>query len=198
MLDLVLWLPLGLALLAAAVAAFLLRNRLADDMGPPSWSFGTSWASNISVAGGLLTFAAAIALLKDAHDTVLTNPQYVVFSVVLPLIAAIAPLVYMCLARLENANPGIRIKGWVGTFILASLFTIWGSLGQIILQILVIADICKAAQIPVPAGCVVDGILALLAAGLWCYAVRSMIVAATPPQALAADRIVAAPAWTLL
>ena len=177
-LCLVLIVPLAAAVVAAAVPAVMLFRKLRQPMGPPSWSFTTSWASNITLVGGVLAFAAAIALIKpDDPRPLLTHDRYVVFSLVFPMIAGIAPLVYNCIARLGNANPGIRVQGWVVTFIFASMFTMWGSFGQLLLQMFLVRDICLVAKIGQAASCVLDTMLALLWIGLIFYAVRSILVA---------------------
>src|SRR5947209_8545056 len=197
-LDWALRLPFAAALVAAILAAIILHSRLLQPMGPPSWSFSTSWASNITVVGGIFAFVAAIALTKnDNRAQLLSHDQYVVFSVVFPLIAGIAPLVYTCLARLTNSNPGIRIEGWVITFIFASFFTVWGSLGQILLQALLLRDIWAIANMPQSWSCFLDIILGLLGLGLAIYSVHSIVVTVNPPKT-AALGAAAAPGWSLL
>jgi hypothetical protein len=187
-LCIVLIVPLASAVVAAAVPTVILFRKLRQPMGPPSWSFTTSCASNITLVGGVLVFAAAIALIKPEDPRpLLMHDRCVVFSILFPLIAGIAPLVYNRVARLGNANPGIRVQGWVGTFIFASMFTMWGSLGHLLLQIFLVRDISLVAKIGQAPSCVLGTMLALLWIGLIFYAVRSILVAVKSSAAAIAD-----------
>ena len=56
-----LWGPLGAAVLVAAIVACKKMTKLKDPMGMPAWNFTQSWASNISVVGGLIS-------LLDIHE----------------------------------------------------------------------------------------------------------------------------------
>lgn len=197
-LNLMVVLPPALAVLVAIVAGLILRAKLMRRMGLPNWEFTKSWASTITVVGGVLSFAAALALIPATPSAPpLTHAQYMTFSLVFPVIIAIAPLIYNFSS---GVGENLTVKGWGFTFVFASIFTIWGAFGQLGIEILLVKEICNSVDITPPFSDVLDAPLCLLELALLGYAVRSIVatVAAQPAAGTLEARAVHTTRWALL
>ena len=167
-------------------AGVLDRPLLKRSMGLPNWSFSASWASNITAVTALLSFSLIVSILSE-QSRYLSKSQYLVFAALFPLLASLAPVVYVVLTKLVvvvvNNVKSVVNRGWGRTFLVACFFTVWGCLGQLAVQALVIFEIWQLAKFPAEMGWIIDPILGLLTlgvfgfliVGLMCYAVRSMI-----------------------
>src|ERR1700719_4964866 len=94
--EALLWLPGAMAVLAGIGASYRLgKAKLGRVMGPPNWNFTQSWASNVTVAAGLLTISTLPSLTTPAKQpVVLSTAGYTGLSVMFTLLAAIAPMVF--------------------------------------------------------------------------------------------------------
>lgn len=146
------WIVL-LGSLALAVGLVALRRpaikaKLAEHMGQGSWDFSTSWASNLTGAGGFLTtiLAASIVPVGSPPATDATKPaspaiglidDYVAMSLFFVLLAIIAAITYKAtMAPVEvdtgNGQKALQPQGTVGGFLVASALTLWSVFGQIV------------------------------------------------------------------
>src|ERR1700722_1155441 len=128
-----LWGPFIVAVLVAAAAALKTRDDLGKRMGLPAWDFTQSWASNISVVGGLVSLSTVTGLLGSYSPKFLPMSAYTALDFAFPLLAVLAPLVYNFSRTVQVKSNGagdttILSEGIVAMFIVASGFTIWACL----------------------------------------------------------------------
>src|ERR1051326_4078575 len=125
MLVLFLWAPFSLCVLVGVITAVILREVLNESMGLPTWDFSRSWASNISVVGGLVTFSTISFLPTTVETKILTRSAYAVLLFAFPLLAALAPLIYNFSRRVQKDTatpPAVVAQGKTYMFIVASVF----------------------------------------------------------------------------
>jgi hypothetical protein len=181
--EALLWLPGAAATLAGSAASCWLSGKLNRAMGLPNWDFTRSWASNITVAAGLLTISTLPSLTSTtstaARPALLTTAGYTVLSVMYTLLAAIAPMVFnfsRTVRLREGSNPPeIVSEGRAWMFILAAILTLWGALGQLELQGLLMHELQQANAIPFSIAVLLEVIFGLIALGLIVYGIRMMI-----------------------
>ena len=183
----VLWGALVISLISAVVAAVRIcrAHNLGKQMGLHGWTFTSSWASNLTVVSGLISFTLAMTVLSN--DGFLSKNQYIALSLAFPFITALAPLVYNLTGRpqvvdLPGGVKGIGVTGWAITFITAALLTLWGATGQLVVQALVFFEICRIAELGSGAKWLEIVAFALATVGLLVYGQRTIVmsVAAQP------------------
>ena len=176
------WLPLAAGVVVAAIvvawAEIQLRKKaiaLSTRMGTAKWDFSSSWASNLTVVGALLTTTAAISALPDQTE-LLSKSGYAVLGLMFALLTGLAPLTYNVtrsrsagLARSPGATvdvpapaktttdadrrenppadneqpppPQDLLQGTVGSFLVASLLTLTATVGQLLVDCLLLIEL---------------------------------------------------------
>jgi hypothetical protein len=61
----VLWVPCAIAVVVAAWVAINNCHRLNNPMGLPKWDFSQSWASNITIVSGVVSFGILTTILNN-------------------------------------------------------------------------------------------------------------------------------------
>jgi len=179
------------ALLVAGIAA-LTAPKGTPPSSAPSWDPKTSWASNVGVAGGLITALMTAAFLPE-QPRYLAKPAYALLSAVFVAITALAPSAYAFIARI-SAHVWVRAAAVAG----ASAVTLWGALGQLATGWALFGELAPARVLPSLPTRTFQGLMIGLAVLLLIYAVVSIRSILTPPTADAAAAAVAAPPYTLL
>jgi len=176
---LALWGPLVAAVLVAGgVALKIPRNKLTQRMGMPAWDFSQSWASNLSVVGGLVSLSTVTGLLASKSQTSLPAVAYTALDFAFPLLAILAPLVYKFSGKVTvqlGPPPTILNEGIVAMFLVAGVFTIWACTGQLVLQALWLLDLNASNGTLAGFGILVAVVLILVALGVLYYAFRTMV-----------------------
>lgn len=174
-----LWGPLVAALAVAMQVAFQRSSKLKERMGLPAWDFSRSWASNISVVGGLVSLATFTGLLGQSQPKFIRAAGYAELDFVFPFIAALAPLVYNFSRTVQVKSNGgdatILSEGSVRMFIVAGVFTIWACTGQLLLQALWLMELGAAHTVPPGFGNGIAIIFLLVSTGMLVYASKTMI-----------------------
>ena len=158
-----------------------------------TWDFSRSWATNITSLAGIIGVAVVSAVTTDFKP--FTQPavkgSYAVTTVLMAAIVVAAPSIYTLLQKKRDD----QMVGCVGSFIVASMLTLWGTIAQLLLQgVLLIAFVLEKpgsrfALLLVPL------ILLVGLALLFPYAVRSINVALVaetkepPPPAKKLDQL---------
>ena len=173
--DLVIWGSFGVSIAVALAAGISVRDKLFSKMGSTSWSFSQSWASNITVVSGLVGITVLGYIPKEAGSPILLESQYKILFLIFVLFAALAPLVYNFSRHTEVKGDQIIANGKAFMFILASVFTIWSSTGQLATQALLIQELRNAKVLESSVSALVQVTLVFIILGLIFYAVRTMI-----------------------
>jgi len=215
--------PLGLALIVAALVALLLKRdnlTLGAAMGSPSWKASESWSSNLTVGAGLANGVLALAVVSD-FTVFMTKPSYAVLSMLLGSFVLLAPIVYGVARRrvsgpapavLNPPNPlvpeaaTVNFEGPVWAFLLAGVLTLWASGGQLMTFALLIVELWRFSALSGPLAAIVAALVLLVVTGLLWQGATSMYAAASQAKPkVATDGAkredvapAVAPEWTLL
>jgi hypothetical protein len=193
--EALLWLPGAAAILAGIGASYRLgKAKLCRVMGPPNWNFTQSWASNFTVAAGLLTIATLSSLIPAQPGSApLKTTGYTALSVVFTLLATLAPMVFnfsrTVRAETQGTNPPeIASEGRAYMFVVAAILTLWGAIGQLELQVLLLDTLQRANAVPASIAVMLEVVFSLIAFGVLVYGSRMMVklVELQPPRPPAA------------
>jgi hypothetical protein len=122
--------------------------KFSQRMGPPSWNFGDSWGTNITVGGALLTTLLGFSALPE-QTHYLNKTAYLCLSLIFAALITIAPSIY-ALLRTPVTVAGSSVpqyQGYVFSFTLASGVTVWGALGQLATVALLFEELANANEI---------------------------------------------------
>jgi hypothetical protein len=126
-----------ISIIVVAVTSIRLRRNeicLLHRMGSPTWTFGQSWGTNVTIGAGLLgTFLTLLAFPE--YPQILDKGSYNTLQALFAAIIAIAPLLYGLIRRDVQANVNgmatTDSQGYVIMFLLAGGLVLWGALGQL-------------------------------------------------------------------
>ena len=97
--QLVLWVPCGIAFFVAATVGLKNCGGLACPMGLPKWDFNQSWASNITIVSGAVSFGILTTLLTSPEMWVLDKRAYTYLALFFPALVTLAPVSFNSRAK---------------------------------------------------------------------------------------------------
>lgn len=172
----------GVALVLARVPALTVdgtRVSLGSRMGPGSWSFSDSWASNLTTVGAFLTTILTASIFNSPSAPV--KPlidDYVSLSLFFALLTIVAALVYSASSSdidvLVNGERVTQRQGWVWSFLVAGALTLWSTLGQLATVALVFKVIADQQYLSAVAMDIFWAVLAAAILGALVYGWRSI------------------------
>jgi hypothetical protein len=198
-----------LALLAFLVATVVFRAGLSKPMGASEWSFSASSATNLAVAGTLLTGVLASTVFPD-YPHYLTKQGYWVLSLFFGILAGLAPVLYGFSTRPVGPNStdpqALDFQGSVLTFLLSAALTVWAVLGQLATLSVLLNEFAISRSIA-PASVSGEILLAVsvaIALIVYCYRAAKFYIEEHParqvePAAAAQNetaKVLRAPNWT--
>jgi hypothetical protein len=166
-----------LVLLSALIAAVFLQDRLSAPMGGPEWSFATSFATNLTFAGSVITLLTTSALVPE-YTHLLTKQTYSAFCLLFASVAALAAPLYVCFSSptattLESGERAeIQYVGTVGLFLVTAALTVWAALGQLFTIALLFAEFVAKQYIAASNVWVVNSVLLVAGFGVCTYCFR--------------------------
>ena len=101
-----------------------------------TWDFNQSWASNITIVSGAVSFGILATLLTDSM-WLLEKRDYTYLALFFPALVTLAPVIFNFTreVKVTNANQtGVKIQGRAFTFLFAAALTVWGAAGQVEIQ----------------------------------------------------------------
>ncbi len=132
----ILFLPLALALALVLARWFSTKYPcgLGGRLGPANWDFSKSWGSNLTVVGALLGTIIATSVLPDTTSA--AKGTYAALNLFFGALIVIAPFIYTATQRAEPFHKTKTVKepqfqGYVWSFLLATVITLWAVLGEI-------------------------------------------------------------------
>lgn len=202
------WISLA-ATAAVAVIAFLvllsMKIWLTQRMGSPTWSFSDSWGTNIAAVGALLNPLLSFSALPD-QTFYLNKNSNLCLSLIFGAVIALAPSIYSLVRTPAPAPPpgsgtAIQYQGYVGFFILASLLTAWGAMGQVITIALLFAELSNVHTISHSISVCLVVVLAVIGLLLLIYEGRTIVQTSKlqkDAQAAIEGTASPLPTWSLL
>ncbi len=172
---------LGLALLFSLIAAFTGETGSVVG-GAPTWDPKTSWASNVGVAGGLITALVSASFLPD-EPYYLSKSAYSILAGIFVTITGLAPIAYVFVAKLGEAR-----TPRLAAVVIASAVTLWGALGQISIAWALFGELGPTRILPRLSVWTFQGLMIVLAVLLVGYGVRSIRELVNPPAAAGVQR----------
>jgi hypothetical protein len=178
---------------STGVAVRLLKlgsQQLTMHMGQPSWDFTKSWASNLTVTGGVLSTLLVAGTLPDKTYH-LSKQQFAIMTAFCTAIVTLAPLIYNSLRQLMQSQTapdgsGLQYRGFVWSFLLASGLTLCGVYGQIVVLCFLVDEFQIAHLLPTTTTWAFLSALFVVAILLGFYAVQTMywtVIAQSIPAA---------------
>lgn len=161
--------------------------RFSQRMGPPSWNFGDSWGTNITVGGALLTTLLGFSALPE-QTHYLNKTAYLSLSLIFAALITVAPSIYALLRTPVNVAGATlpQYQGYVLSFALASGVTVWGALGQLETVGLLFDELADAREISLGILAALLGVLGLVSVLLIIYGCRTIVQIARQQQDVAA------------
>lgn len=148
---------------------------------PPAWDGASSWASNLGVAGGLVTSLLGLSILP-AEPRFLTKSGYVLVSVLFTAITTLAPSVYRFVF---GASSESKQRFAIVAIAAAGFMTVSGALGQIGLVIALLYEFSLVGVLGRYAVLPFVVVLIIVAVALFLYAVYSMFEMTTSTDSAA-------------
>jgi hypothetical protein len=186
----VLWAPCAIAFIVAASVAINNRGRLNNPMGLPKWDFNQSWASNITIAGGVVSFGILTTLLNNLETCLLPKSAYTYLVLVFPALVALAPIIFNFTreVKLQSANANtfnVTIQGRTYTFLFAAALTVWGATGQVEIQAGLVISLLQLKKMPLEPAVAIEVLFVVIFCALPFYAWRTMNAAVKSQPTLA-------------
>ena len=180
------------------------RPSLGQRLGPPSWRFSDSWASNVTAVGAVLTAVVVSGLAAPAGRYV-SPPGVAALAVFWGFLVVLAPFVYSATSSPVTppgsplpSGGGLALEGTVGAFLVSSAITVWAVLGQFATLALLVADLTGPRGVFRMALVVLVAAAAMLVRYAWCSILWVVEAQVAHEQRVAASGPAARPGWSIL
>ncbi len=141
--DILLVAPLIFSSVVVIVATWLAIARINKDvglttmLGPVGWDFSSSWASTLTAVAILATLLASSDLLPDDLSLNPSKPEFGMLSLIFAFLLPMAPILYNAfrspIRTLDgDGNITYQDQGFVWSFVLASILTVWAVGGELL------------------------------------------------------------------
>lgn len=179
------WLTVAVGGGSAGLMCYLVVQRLRREgrplsgkMGAANWDFTRSWASNVTVAGALLSAALSLTALPD-QTRYLNKGGYPILNLLFTLLAGLAPLVYNAFRSgvwdaTAPEGQQLQYQGTVKLFFVASGTTISAVTAQTMTLSLVICELRNAGMLSPIAGGAFFVLLIAITMCVLAYAMKTM------------------------
>jgi len=121
------------------------RADLMKRMGQPGWDFTASWASNFTVVGAVLGTILGAGVLPD-QTHLFPKGSYAALNLLFGVITVLAPIAY--LASQTPDAPSNQLRGYVWSFLLTTLITLWAVLGELATIAFLLYEIRNGGSLP--------------------------------------------------
>jgi hypothetical protein len=137
-----------------------------DKLGPPGWSFSTSWASNLTVVLAVFQMLFAQNLLSDAPY--MPKTSYAALAAMFGALLIAGPFVYLGSGLLSlNDKKEVQVQGRVWGFLLGATLVLWAVVGQLLETVVLSFDVARGG-LDTAIACVFNGLsIAILAVAIW-------------------------------
>jgi hypothetical protein len=171
-------LALSIAFVCGAIASDH-GHKLTDVIGSASWDFSSSWASNIAAFGTAFSFLIQLTIFPD-KPLLGSRSEYTFLAGLALALVGLAPAAQRLTGQIRASNvagvPAMVTNSSVAGFLVASVFTMWGSLQQIATQVLTVFELGTTAIIKREIAICTELCLVLAGVGLVVYCWRSILL----------------------
>jgi hypothetical protein len=172
---------------------------------PPTWNFTSSWASNLTAAGTILTYSSLVACFAPTQNLPFgTRQGYLILVTIAGAFAVLAPLAYNVLSRILLSLD--KPFAYSLSFLLSAGITVWGLTLQLLIGAGMVLELRDSNLLPWwLAGALVILVISLIGSVVW-YAIltASDVLKRAAPAAAPLEAGMEAPpaqqpkAWSLL
>ncbi len=120
--------------------------------GQAKWDPKESWASNLTAAGTILV---TVISAKPVQETLNIPVEYFALSVFFAALGIVAPFFY-------NAMRKDQSQGYLWSFMIATIMTVWGAAGQLATLGFLVKEIWAPSRLDTKTNKIVDGISTLV------------------------------------
>lgn len=163
--------------------------------GSPTWDFTQSWASNITLGGGLL---AALVVFAGLNPIILRRATYSFFDLYAAALLTLGSAIFALFAWTEQSATGAVRRNRAMTFYIACCVVLWAALVQIRLVRLLVLELkldrTLTPRIESSVGVTIEMISILLAL----QSLFSIVKTVRQQSARKGSNTVPAPEWPLL
>jgi hypothetical protein len=157
-------------LVPVIVVVFCKNIDWSKELGAPTWDFTRSWASNITAAGTILSYAALLSCFSPtANLRFFPRPAYLSVGTIAGGLSILAPLAFNVLSRILRAcHSGSATSS---SFLIGAGITIWGLTMQLFLAACLLRELRAAGILPPVATLLFIFLLLAFSGSLVAYAV---------------------------
>ena len=181
------WIVIGSLLLALGLVTFraLWMSKSIEEfdlqwrMGPGGWDYSSAWASTLTLVGAF--FGAILvpsgAVPEGTHY--LPRDAYSTLSVLFGMLTVLAPFLYRALSTVESrrdksAPEPLQYQGFVWSFLLASILTVWSVIGAMATAGVFLLELNSGGKLLLAAFVLLESLLAVTTILVIIYAWRSL------------------------
>lgn len=170
------------ALLFCCLAIAVFWRGLTLPMGGAQWDFTSSWATHVTVGGGILAIIFAASLLPD-YPHFMTKQAYMTINLLFSVLIILAPAVYnlTCSPSSPDANGAVSYRGIVLFFLGAAAVTMWAVIGQLLTIGLLFREFVVRSYVALPSIVVFSAVLVFVGLSLVTFCWRNIKAYAPPP-----------------
>ena len=185
----------GILVGLAMVIAWILGHAPWSVMeGAPNWDFSKSWATNTTLAGGLLS---AILALTSLSPVLLQRSTYTFLDLWATALLSLGPTIYSAFTWQNTATPPITCSRVLG-FFLGSFFVLWAALVQVRIVRVLISELALDKSITPDGERLIGQTINAIAFILIAYAGYALIRIVTEQAQKRAAGTVSRPRWSLI
>jgi len=172
------------AFLFCCFAIVVFWHALRLPMGGAQWDFTSSWATHVTVGGGILAIIFAASLLPD-YPHFLTKQAYMTINLLFSVLIILAPAVYnlTCSPSSPDANGNVSYKGVVLFFLGAAAVTMWAVIGQLLTIGFLFREFVVRSYMALPSIVVFVAVLIFVGLSLMTFCWKNIKAYTPPPPA---------------
>jgi hypothetical protein len=172
----------AVALLFCCLGIAVFRRGLRLAMGGAQWDFTSSWATHVTVGGGILAIVFAASLLPD-YPHFMTKQAYMAINLLFSVLIILAPAVYnlTCSPSSRDPNGNVSYQGIVLFFLGAAAVTMWAVIGQLLTIEFLFTEFVVRSYVALPSVVLFTAVLAFVGLALVTFCWKNIKVYAPPP-----------------
>lgn len=179
----------GLLVPIMVVMIFSKKIDWTKTLAAPNWDFKSSWASNMTAAGTILTYSSLVAIFDPkAVLSIMPRQGYLVLSVTAGAFAVLAPLAFNVLSRILQVTKRLQPFASSMAFLFSAGITVCGLSLQLLIGTCMVWELNVAKLAPLSLAWALITLLLTLLLGIVWYAILTAADVLNMPPAADAQR----------